>query len=67
MIYTIIGGFIGYVIAYYLTKIFNVNFRSSTFLPSNGEILVMLGTFVGSCVGFGFGASRLLQGNYFPF
>jgi hypothetical protein len=65
MIYILLGLFLGGFITHSLNKIFNVSYRSSTFFPSKGEVLVILGCLVGGSIGLGYGSSLLVHGTHF--
>jgi len=64
MLYTIGFGIFGLFFTTFLCRLFNVNMRSSHFMPSQGEVLVLLGGLVGAGIGFGYGSGQLMAGTH---
>jgi hypothetical protein len=70
MLYTISGGFFGFLVALIVAKVLGFSFESSGGKPSfpgGGSVFVFFGTLMGACIGFGIGVARLSGGNYLPF
>jgi len=65
VLYTIAGSIVGFIGSYVIGSIMIVDDRSTRILPSPMFFFVAAGTVVGAAVGFGVGASKLLDRHYF--
>jgi len=65
MCYTIIGGFIGFFLSYWIAITTGMD-MSSGYAPSAGGLFVCAGTILGLGIGFGVGATRFANGTYVP-
>jgi hypothetical protein len=64
MLYTIIGGVTGLALSIAATQIFKIPNNSNGFFPSESGILIFLSMIVGASIGFGYGTSKIIAGNY---
>lgn len=64
MLYTLLGGFSGLFISYFLCVITGVDMRHSRYAPSMAFFIVSIGTLLGAGIGMGYGGSLLMSGNY---
>lgn len=67
MLYTLTGGLLGLTLSYCVCKLTNVNMQSNNGyfkLPSEGQILMFLGTIMGASMGFGIGAYKIAHQSY---
>jgi hypothetical protein len=64
MLYTIGGGLLGGLLSHLFCKMRGVSYARSGFAPSDGDMMVALGVFVGAGIGFGYGVNALRNGNH---
>ena len=67
MFYAISGCVIGIVTSMLIVQLGGISQRRSSIIPSSSDVVIMLGGIVGGLIGFGVGATRLLNGNYIPY
>jgi len=66
MFYTILGSVIGATACFIIGKCTDMSFRSSSYVPSSGDIFVITGFVLGGSIGFGYGSAYLITGDH-PF
>jgi hypothetical protein len=68
VLYSIIGGLIGFGTGFLICRLRGISVSGVNSyvvrMPSEGELTVIFATIIGAAVGFGYGGSRYLNGNY---